>query len=409
MRTTLPKRTIRAVKPGWILPAICLLLLAASAPTWANVYASEFAKTGDASISYRLNQDARTNVQIQVWEVGGDQVYSEDLGPQTKGLHNWTWNLTGGHPGLSYVVKVVAADSGYTGWTKISDDANADLCCWLPNGVTVGKDQNSPNFGKIYIGNGQAGNDHLHLSPSPGTFTGIYRVHADGVADAFGAGGVAWGTASHSMKVEIGPDNHLYMADVADDYSYEWSEDLSSTTRLNDHTNLSRYGQYDTATPPNNIGQYVNAIVVEGSQAEGNRKIYLCSNNYWDVSPQRHVHLQPRRKRGMHANDKGTILLGPGTGQYYRSYYPWDIDRDANGDWYTEHVPVEPRPGPAACQDPRLGHAPPDNRGVGGRLLASELSWARRVRPDEPGLLHIVLRCDGVRLRQDDWSCPGQL
>jgi flagellar hook assembly protein FlgD len=75
-----------------------------------------------SSLSYILNEDANTGVAMQVWQVGGGMVHSENLGGQTKGTHNWAWNGTGYVPGNSYKIKIVASDDGYGGWTKISVD-----------------------------------------------------------------------------------------------------------------------------------------------------------------------------------------------------------------------------------------------------------------------------------------------
>ena len=153
------KRTLRATRsPGvWMVPVIVLLLMAAfvvglATPTWANVYASGLVKTGDVTFSYILNENADTNVRIEVWKVGGTMVYSEDLGPQTKGAQSWAWNGNGAQPGQNYTVKVVAADDGYGGWTKISTDATS-TSFYLPVGVSVNKMQSSANFGKIFVSN----------------------------------------------------------------------------------------------------------------------------------------------------------------------------------------------------------------------------------------------------------------
>ncbi len=322
MRKILQRRSAGTARPPglWVVMAALAVLMAASSPAWANVYASELVKTGDLSFSYILNQDAGTNVQIQVWSLDDQLIYTEDLGPQTKGTHTWSWDGDAGHPNNEYKVKIVASDPGYTGWHKISSDSNPALCCWVPQGVTVNKNQNSANFGKIYIGNGQAGADHLHTPAS--TYTGIYRVHADGTADAFGTGGIAFDSAIHPLYVTVGPDNHLYMADVNVDISYEFSDDLSSTTQLNDSSNLSNYGKTNA--------QWVRSIVVEGTQAEGNRKIYLCDSNYNDTSHKGLVRYTLGAAAAVPANNKGTQYIGPA----HYTYFPTDVARDANGDWY---------------------------------------------------------------------------
>jgi len=308
-------------KPLFVL---CVVVMAAfvvglAAPAWANVYASSLKVTGDKSFSYILNEDATAGVQIQVWQVGGGMVYSEDLGVKGKGVHNYTWSGAGGVVGNSYQIKIVAAATGYGGWTKISDDSNTALCHWLPRGVVVNQDQRSADFGQIYIGNSQGGTDHLGTN----TPTGIYKVNPDGTANGWGAAGVDWGTAAHRLKVALGADdNHLYMADVYDDTAYEISPDLQSSIKLNDSSNLSNYGASNA--------QWVRAIVVTGSQAAGNRKIYLCDSNYYDTEHKGLVMYDLGANSRATPGDKGTQYIGPS----YFTYYPYDVERDAAGNWY---------------------------------------------------------------------------
>ena len=134
---------------------IVFLLLAAAVPTWANVYASSLVKTGDSTFTYVLNEAADTNVQIQVWKVGGSQVYSEDLGAQTAGTHSWTWNGNGSEPSQTYTIKVVASSAGHSAWTQIVADQTSTNF-EHPFGVSIYTMQNSAKFGTIYVSNSRA-------------------------------------------------------------------------------------------------------------------------------------------------------------------------------------------------------------------------------------------------------------
>ncbi len=286
-------------------------------PASANVYASSLQVTGDKSFSYTLNENASTNVQMQVWQVGGGMVYSQDLGAQTKGVQNWTWSGAGAVAGNSYKVKIVATGTNQTRFAKISTDSNTAMCYWLPTGVSVNKDQNSAEFGKIFISNGQAGTDHL------GTYTGdgFFRVNADYTADIFGNGGRGWGgtTETHNLRSTVGPDGHLYFCDAWDDTVWELNDDLSTVTQLIDLSNKS-----------NGSTQWCSAIVVEGTQAEGNRKIYVCDSNYDDTTHKGLMMYDLGANATATHNDHGTQYIGPG----YFNYFPVDVDRDAAGNWY---------------------------------------------------------------------------
>ena len=319
MGHSLLKRTLRATRsPGaWIVPVIALLLLAASTPAWANVYASGLAKTGDVSFSYVLNENADTNVRIEVWKVGA-MVYFEDLGPQTKGTHSWAWIGTGAQPGQTYKVKVIASDPGYSAWTKISVDATS-TSFELPSGVSVYKDQNSAKFGTMYVSVGRNGTSGFGRA----VLDGIYKLKADCSDDGFTTGGITWPTDSSPWKSCIGPDGHLYVSDWGNDLAFEFNDDLTVATQLVDATNKTS-------------AQFVNSILVSGTGAD--RKLFLVNGNYNDTT-----------RKGLIMYDLGTNTRVPvgNTGTQYiaRSYfthYPWDVARDSAGDWYIQQYNGNP-------------------------------------------------------------------
>ncbi len=305
--------------PGvWVAPIVLLLLLFAAAPAWANVYASCFAKTGDYTCSYVLNEDADTNVQIQVWEVGGAQVYSEDLGPQTKGSHTWTWDGTGSAPGASYKVKVAASASGHTSWTQISDDST--YCQFEnPRGVAVDTYQDTGNFGKIFVSNVRA----LPTASGRTMQNGTYVLNADCTDAGFYTGGVAWSDTSTTTAARhgmVGPDGHLYLADYTNDVAYEFSEDMSTATQLTDHSNLTNDGL--------STAQYVRDLVVSGTGAD--RALYLVNSNYYDTTRKGVIEYDLGTNTKVAADDKGTQWIGPS----YFIYYPFDARRGSDGNWY---------------------------------------------------------------------------
>ena len=313
-------RTLRSSRsPGTsIVPVLIFLLVAASlmglaTSALANVYASGLAKTGDMAISYILNENADTGVQIQVWKVGGAMVHSEDLGAQAKGAHTWTWNGLGSQPGQAYTIKIVASDDGYAAWTQISTDATS-TSFYSPVGIAVNKMQSSASFGRMFVSNATAG---LTAGPKRNCLDGIYTLNADGSDAGFTTGGVTWTGTSSPWKSLIGPDGHLYVTDLSNDLAYEFSSDMTTATRLIDGTNKT-------------TNQYVGAMWVSGTGAD--RKLYLANVNGTDSA-----------RKGLIAYDcPGTQVATGNTGTQYiapkyygASYYPYDIARDSSGDWYS--------------------------------------------------------------------------
>jgi len=290
---------------------VVLLLVVATTPAWANVYASGLSQTGINSMTYILNENADSGVTVEMWEVGGGMVYSENLGAQAKGTQSWTWNGTGYVGGNQYTARVVASDNGYMTWTQINTDATP-TSFYFPCGVSVNTNQTSPNFGKIYVSESQGGLTVFGRTVS----SGIYMLNADASDDGYANGGKDWAAAGTlaPWKSTIGPDDHLYVTDYSNDLAFEFSGDMSTATQLIDGTNKT-------------AGQYVEGIHVDGTGAS--RDLYLVNSHYLDG------------RRGMikydigvgptvATNDTGTQYIGPG----YFAFYPRDVARDSSGDWY---------------------------------------------------------------------------
>ncbi len=307
-------------KPLFVVSVLAMaaFVVGLAVPASANVYASGLTVTGDKSISYILNENADTGIQMQVWQVGGGMVYSQDLGALDKGTHNWTWNGAGGVAGNSYSIKIVASSAGHTGWTKISDDST--LCQFEnPRGLAVNTYQNTANFGKIYVSN-------VRTSPTAtgrAMQNGTYALNADCTDDGFHTGGVAWTNTSTTTAARhgcVGPDGHLYLADYSNDLAYEFSEDMSTATLLIDGTNKT-------------ANQWVRDICVTGTGAD--RKIYLA-NPYWvsggDLSRTGIVGYDLGTNTRVTPGDTGTEIINFADNGLL---YPYDVKRDSAGDWYS--------------------------------------------------------------------------
>jgi len=309
---------MKKIRLSWGLTAALAAagLALAVAPSYANVYASGLSQTGANSFSFILNEGADLGVSVEMWEVGGGMAYSENLGALAKGAHNWTWDGTGSAAGKSYTAKITASASGYSSWTQISAD-DMSTSFYVPVGVSVYKDMKSPKFGTIYVSNGQGGTTTFGRS----TTSGIYALNADASEIGFFTGGKDWAAAGNSspFKSTIGPDGHLYVADFSNDLVWEFNDDLSAATQLIDGTNKT-------------ASQYVESIVVTGTQAGGDRSIFLVDSNYYSGAPGRKGLI----KYDLGANatatpgDTGVQFIGPD----YFAYYPRDAARDSDGNWY---------------------------------------------------------------------------
>ncbi len=283
------------------------------AVVYGNVYASSLEAVGDDGLSYRLNENADTNVKVEVL-ADGVPVYTENLGPQTAGVHSWSWSGAGFVGGANHTVKVTASDNGYGSWTQISTDQTQHNF-WLPVGVSVNTDPCSPNFGKAYVSNSMPGTTGAGRT----TPSGIYMLNADGSDAGYATGGVNWDALGNSAPYQsnLGPDGLLYVTDFSNDEAYGFNADLSVATKIIGAANKTS-------------GQYVQSIWVEGSQATGDRKVYAVDSNYYGGASGRKGLIEYNLGGAATASGTGTQYIGP----TYWTYYPSDVTRDRDGNWY---------------------------------------------------------------------------
>ncbi|MGC8861328.1 MAG: PEP-CTERM sorting domain-containing protein [Armatimonadota bacterium] len=256
----------------WLAAAAVVLTGLAAAPAAANVYASGLKQTGPNSLSFILNENADLGVTIQVWQVGGGMVYSESLGAKAKGTHTWAWNGSGASPGNVYKVKIVASSSGYSSWTKISTDTPLTNF-YSPRGVAVNTNPGSQYFGRVYVSESLGGT----CAAGRTVQDGIYILNAD-LSDAVGqgdnarTGGVAWSTTNSPFRVNVGPDNNVYVCDWSDLHSGLWmgDPDFNTATELLDSTGRDANGM-------NTTHGSISDFVVEGTGAS--RKIYTADED----------------------------------------------------------------------------------------------------------------------------------
>jgi len=295
MKSPLTRPTLRGLVLA--LAAIALSSLVAQAVP----YATEVVKTGN-TVTYILNQNAAS---VEVLRNG-----TNALSPGTN-AGSYNFDMTGF---TTFQIKVTGNDT--PGWAQYVDD-NKDVTGFeYPYGVSINKNPSSTNFGKVYVSNSRVGTTGLGRDCT----TAIYMLHADGSDAGSSDGGVSWTpTGSGPFRSCIGPDDHLYVVDLANDLAWEFSDDMSVATVLIDSSN--RTGS-----------QYVHGIYVEGTQAAGNRMLYLVNGRGSDTARKGLIRYSLGSNAMATPGDTGTQIIGPTYGG--TPYYGYDVARDSNGDWY---------------------------------------------------------------------------
>jgi len=333
------------MRSKWLLVVVALGVMAPVA--WATSYASGITSLGGGDYSFVLNQDA-TNVVIQR---PGDTPLV--LGALSKGTH--TFNVGAG---TGYEIRVYS--SAAPGWSQISVDSTP-TSFYSPAGISVNKYAGSANFGRLYVSNAVAGTTAFGRVSQDG----IYSLQADMVDTGFHTGGWDWAGSSGPFKSTIGPDGHLYVADFSDDLVVEFSADMATATGLIDATNKT-------------TNQWVESIYVQGTQAAGNRKIYLVNSNYNDNDRKGLIQYDLSGNATATPGDTGMQYIGPS----YFEFYPRDVARDSNGDWYMCQFRFDPTQAPAISKF--LDGPPPINTAAWETPLAAPYNGAYGIDIFEP-------------------------
>jgi len=290
---------VRPTVVGFVLALAATLL--PSVVVRAVPYATEVVKTGN-TVTYILNQTAAS---VEVLRNGGNALYAGT----NAGSYNF--DMTGF---TTFQIKVTGNDT--PGWAQYVTD-NKDVTGFEhPYGVSINKNPSSINFGKVYVSNDRVGTTGLGRACT----TAVYMLHADGTDAGFSTGGVGWTpTGSGPYKSCIGPDDHLYVVDLANDLAWEFNDDMTVATQLIDSSNRT-------------ADQYVHGIYVEGTQAAGNRMLYLVNGRGTDTARKGLIRYSLGANAMAATGDTGEQIIGPG---YWGSaYYSYDAARDSNGDWY---------------------------------------------------------------------------
>ncbi|MDM8006674.1 MAG: lamin tail domain-containing protein [Phycisphaerae bacterium] len=325
---------------------VAVLLWLCAGVAYANVYPSGVTvdtagfneKCGTLKVSYVLNEDADgghpnpgdPGVKIEVLDVSDPEnpfvVRTVTIARQKKGTHTFEWDGREDDGSRAdngtdrYAVKITAADQGYSVWTQISLDQTT-TSFYVPVGLSVNRNAGSLHYGSVYVSNATTGTTaYGRANPE-----GIYRLKADMTEINSGTAGVTWGGTSGPWKSAIGTDDRVYVTDLSNDLVFDVAPDLSAAVQLIDASNRT-------------TNQWVGGVVVEGTQAAGNRKIYLANVNYNDTARKGLIQYTLDANPTVTASDTGVQYIGPS----YYSFYPYDYVRDSVGDWYGTQYRYDP-------------------------------------------------------------------
>ncbi len=275
---------------------VALLTLPALAS--ANVFPSNLSQSTNlvntalsqsVSLGFILNQDATAGVTVAVKnETTSTVVRTFTFASLTKGAQSVVWDGKDDANNVVadgvYTFKVTASATGFGGWTQISDDANVNLQFNSPRGVAVNQDPNSPLYGRIFVANSAAGAQG----------DGIFARNADGSDSALAqgntalTGGIDWSasTSASPWRMEVGPDNKLYVSDWSDPHGgvYRTDGDINNGEQVLD-------GIGDTANPAVH-GSAASSAIVSGSTAGGDMKLFVLDEDMiphqglyqWDIN-----------------------------------------------------------------------------------------------------------------------------
>ncbi len=367
------------------LAAACMAML--PAVVLGNVYPAEVSinttglnedTCGTLKVDYVLNEDAAgtdvlPGVKIEVLDKDSVAVRTITIASQKKGKYTWQWDGRkdngdrADNAGSPYKVKITAADLGYSSWTQISvdDTPNKDTHFERPQGIGVNTNPASSKYGRIYVA--QASN--LPTATGRAMTDGIYMLRADAVDMGVHQGGLTWnwdGTNySAPLRMTIGPDGHVYVADYNRDLVFEFNDDMSVATQLIDASNRSS-------------AQYVRSIYVTGTKAAGNRQIYLVNDNYLDTARKGIIRYDLGSNDIVTPGDQGTQFIP----RSYFTYYPYDFEGDANGDWYVNQYRASPNQAPPISKF--LNGTPPLATPTWEASAASPYTYARGIGGHSP-------------------------
>ena len=322
--------------------AFALALVTAAPSAHANVYASNVKISGGMTniavaqgtsvvISYILNEPAPSGVTIKILS-GATAVRTITLagGTQgtTRGTNTVTWDGKtdggGNVPGGNYSVSIKAASTGYAGWTLTTDDNNEGNKIYVPTGIAVDRNTNSPFYGRVLASNAILNPNGVAVL---GDQVGILKCNADGsYADegGFSDGGHVWAGGGNSpWKIRMSADDHVYVNDfsVSGDI-YRFDPTISAASQLHVLSSTNWGPGYNLSGP---------GIFGTGTNTE----IWMADDRYNGGVTSVGILRYFVSADGTCSNgDTGTVMVGTGTGTNL-SLYPMDVALDKAHNIYT--------------------------------------------------------------------------
>ncbi len=323
MRTINASRTTALA--GLVVLGIASLVMANVYPSGVSLSAANF-DSGDqtVTVTYVLNEDAdgdgvNPGVRIEVLDSGNTAVRTVNIARQRRGTWSFQWDgrNDAGAPVAAgtYTVRITASDYGYTSWTQISPQQTSTSFEY-PFGVAVNRNPASAHYGKIYVSNARVGTTAFGRACNDA----IYVLAADATDLGNFTGGVTWTGSSAPYRSMVGEDDHLYVSDLSNDLAFDFDPDTMIATQLVNAGNRT-------------ANQWVHSIWVTGTQAAGNRKVYLVNGNYNDTARKGIIGYNLGGNPTATSGDTGFQVIGPS----YFTFYPLDVARDALGNWYTNN------------------------------------------------------------------------
>ena len=275
-----------------------------------NVVASSVTNVG---ISYTLNEPATLGVTINISSGAGTVRTIALTSPAPGTLQGSNYVVWDGHNNANspvgggiYSVSITAASSGYTNWTQTSSDLNIGNEVSLPRGIAVNRNTNSPYYGRIFVANANQGADPIN---NLGDRVGILKLNADAsYADegGFSTGGYEWARGRPDAdgfspwKLEVGPDDRLYVNDFYDQGTVFSFDQLVSSNSL---LAVLRPDNY-----PTNTLVSLDNLFISGSP--GNMRLWMADDNVNGGASGAGIHQWNLTGTGIVAtNDIGTTIV----------------------------------------------------------------------------------------------------
>lgn len=239
------------------------------------------------TLEYLLNDNA-TGVTVEVLNSSNTVVRTINAGAQPKGTHSVVWDATDDSSNLvpadDYTFRVNTTGAASGAWTRYDTDGTLNNF-ELPRGVAVNNNPDSPYYGRVYVSNGRSSPTAAGRAMSDG----VYMLNAD-MTDT----GIPGGTGPHTagittfptsdaggtgpFRLEVGPDDSLYITDWSDSHSDLWQTDPNVTTAVQALDSTGRDAAGLNATHGS-----IADVIVTGTGAS--RTIYTFDEDYDAPAP----------------------------------------------------------------------------------------------------------------------------